>query len=65
MQEIKDLCRMILGQKLRAKASAELRHCRTIGRLREKLELSEDSDLKQIRPKVKWTLLVKENSARC
>lgn len=52
VQEVSDLCNMILGKKLRPGASPELRACGSIQKLREQLESSEDSDLSSFGPKV-------------
>lgn len=43
---------MILGKKLGAKANRELKICRTIDKLRKKLEESDDSGLGKIAHKV-------------
>ena len=48
---------MILGKSLGAKANRELKTCRTIDKLRKKLEESEDSGLGKIAHKVQRSLI--------
>lgn len=59
MQEVSDLCNMMLGKTLRAGASPELKACGTIGRLRELLQASEDSDVSAFAPKVPLVFFMK------